>query len=152
MWWRELTSNSACHFSGVVLCCVSRAKFGVLTVLFVRSLTPNISNFDLSIGCKLYRPHHISPCNCGKTIYCLFDQLSYILMVKLIVQLLTIPLLSSYPFMPALSGSILQLALNCASFLKNSFSVSATILNFCVKQIFKFEHSTKYISSLVYLS
>uniref|UniRef100_A0ACD5VW49 Uncharacterized protein n=1 Tax=Avena sativa TaxID=4498 RepID=A0ACD5VW49_AVESA len=40
------------------------------------------------------------------------------------VALLTVPLLSSYPFMPALSGFILQLAVNCASFLKNSFSVT----------------------------
>lgn len=46
------------------------------------------------------------------------------------IALLTIPLLSSYPFMPALSGSILQLALNCASFLKNSFSVTTmTVFN-----------------------
>lgn len=36
------------------------------------------------------------------------------------IALLTIPLLSSYPFMPGLSGFILQFALNCASFLKNS--------------------------------
>uniref|UniRef100_A0ACD5VN16 Uncharacterized protein n=1 Tax=Avena sativa TaxID=4498 RepID=A0ACD5VN16_AVESA len=40
------------------------------------------------------------------------------------VALLTVPLLSSYPFMPTLSGFILQLAVNCASFLKNSFSVT----------------------------
>ncbi|CAM0880867.1 unnamed protein product [Alopecurus aequalis] len=40
------------------------------------------------------------------------------------IALLTVPLLSSYAFLPALSGFILQLAVNCASFLKNSFSVS----------------------------
>lgn len=46
------------------------------------------------------------------------------------VAVLTIPLLSSYPFMPALSGFILQLIVNCASFLKNVFSVTAiTVFN-----------------------
>ncbi|KAM0823934.1 hypothetical protein ACQ4PT_070517 [Festuca glaucescens] len=40
------------------------------------------------------------------------------------IAVLSIPLLASYPFMPALSGFILQLAVNCASFLKNSFAVT----------------------------
>ncbi|XP_062208268.1 probable peptide/nitrate transporter At3g43790 isoform X3 [Phragmites australis] len=40
------------------------------------------------------------------------------------IAILTVPLLSSYAFMPALSGFILQLLLNCASFLKNAFSVT----------------------------
>ncbi|XP_052138941.1 probable peptide/nitrate transporter At3g43790 isoform X1 [Oryza glaberrima] len=47
-----------------------------------------------------------------------------------IVAILTIPLLSSYPFMAGLSGSILQLIVNCASFLKNAFAVTAiTVFN-----------------------
>ncbi|KAL6849979.1 hypothetical protein ACP4OV_020606 [Aristida adscensionis] len=44
--------------------------------------------------------------------------------------ILTIPLLSSYPFMPALSGFSLMLAVNCASFLKNTFAVTTiTVCN-----------------------
>lgn len=47
-----------------------------------------------------------------------------------IVAILTIPLLSSYPFMAGLSGSILQLIVNCASFLKNAFAVTTiTVFN-----------------------
>ncbi|XP_062196092.1 probable peptide/nitrate transporter At3g43790 isoform X2 [Phragmites australis] len=46
------------------------------------------------------------------------------------VAILTIPLLSSYAFMPALSGFTLQLVVNCASFLKNSFTVTTiTVFN-----------------------
>ncbi|KAL6627720.1 hypothetical protein ACP70R_031446 [Stipagrostis hirtigluma subsp. patula] len=44
--------------------------------------------------------------------------------------ILTIPLLSSYPFMPALSGFTLMLVVNCASFLKNTFAVTTiTVCN-----------------------
>uniref|UniRef100_A0A0A9F3S1 Major facilitator superfamily (MFS) profile domain-containing protein n=1 Tax=Arundo donax TaxID=35708 RepID=A0A0A9F3S1_ARUDO len=52
-----------------------------------------------------------------------------------LIAILTVPLLSSYAFMPALSGFILQLLLNCASFLKNAFSVSAKSCFFCSDQI-----------------
>ncbi|KQK03822.1 probable peptide/nitrate transporter At3g43790 [Brachypodium distachyon] len=46
------------------------------------------------------------------------------------IAILTIPLLSSYSFMPALSGFFLQLVVNCASFLKNAFSVTTiTVFN-----------------------
>jgi hypothetical protein len=93
---------------------------------------------------------------------CLIN-LSHTVTFKLIkysdVQVLTIPLLSSYPFMPALSGFILKLAVNCASFLKNSFSVSAKILAFsCGTELQVWACSMlpvhffeKYISSLIYL-
>ncbi|KAL5226526.1 hypothetical protein ABZP36_014791 [Zizania latifolia] len=47
-----------------------------------------------------------------------------------ILAILTIPLLSSYPFMAGLSGFILQLIVNCASFLKNAFAVTTiTVFN-----------------------
>ncbi|KAF0897898.1 hypothetical protein E2562_001609 [Oryza meyeriana var. granulata] len=47
-----------------------------------------------------------------------------------IVAILTIPLLSSYPFMAGLSGFVLQLIVNCASFLKNAFAVTTiTVFN-----------------------
>jgi uncharacterized membrane protein len=51
------------------------------------------------------------------------------------VAILTIPLLSSYAFMPALSGFILQLVVNFASFLKNSFSVTTiTVFNILMNE------------------
>ncbi|RLM60183.1 hypothetical protein C2845_PM14G01370 [Panicum miliaceum] len=47
------------------------------------------------------------------------------------LQILTVPLLSSYAIMPAvLSGFPLHLVVNCASFLKNAFTVSSiTVFN-----------------------
>ncbi|TVU22584.1 hypothetical protein EJB05_32294, partial [Eragrostis curvula] len=46
------------------------------------------------------------------------------------VTILTVPLLSSYAFMPALSGFTLQLVVNGASFLKNAFTVTTiTVFN-----------------------
>ncbi|ONM31320.1 Carbohydrate transporter/ sugar porter/ transporter [Zea mays] len=44
------------------------------------------------------------------------------------VALLTLPVLASYPFFPSLSGFGLMVVVNCASFLKNTFSVSAPFL------------------------
>lgn len=38
------------------------ANLGKLTIPFIRSVTPAISNFDLSISCKSSRPHRFSPC------------------------------------------------------------------------------------------
>ncbi|CAA2975091.1 protein ZINC INDUCED FACILITATOR-LIKE 1-like isoform X2 [Olea europaea var. sylvestris] len=46
--------------------------------------------------------------------------------VSRIGAVLTIPLLSSYPFIARLCGSILSLVLNCASMLKNVLSISIT--------------------------
>ncbi|GJN06255.1 hypothetical protein PR202_ga23964 [Eleusine coracana subsp. coracana] len=52
-----------------------------------------------------------------------------------VIAIMTIPLLSSYAFMPALSGFILQLVVNCASFLKNSFSVTTiTVFNILMNE------------------
>ncbi|KAL6627718.1 hypothetical protein ACP70R_031444 [Stipagrostis hirtigluma subsp. patula] len=45
-----------------------------------------------------------------------------------VAAILMIPLLASYPFMPALSGFSLQLVVNCASFLKNTFTVTTMIV------------------------
>ncbi|KAI3472413.1 hypothetical protein Pfo_029534 [Paulownia fortunei] len=47
-------------------------------------------------------------------------------MVSRIGAVITIPLLSSYPFIARLSGLILLLVLNCASMLKNILSISIT--------------------------
>uniref|UniRef100_A0A0D9UZF4 Major facilitator superfamily (MFS) profile domain-containing protein n=1 Tax=Leersia perrieri TaxID=77586 RepID=A0A0D9UZF4_9ORYZ len=47
-----------------------------------------------------------------------------------LLLILTIPLLSSYPFMAGLSGFVLQLVVNCASFLKNAITVTTiTVFN-----------------------
>ncbi|KAL6626425.1 hypothetical protein ACP70R_030151 [Stipagrostis hirtigluma subsp. patula] len=62
--------------------------------------------------------------------------IEHIILVRA-VAILTIPLLSSYPFMPALSGFILQLVVNCASFLKNAFSVSASSMALFISVIVK---------------
>ena len=119
------------HLSGIVICLLD-GEFVVLIIVFIRPLPPNIPDFDLSIGCKSYRTYHISPCNCGKSTYYLISKVNYIVMVQLIknsrMQILTLPLLASYPFMTTLSGFNLQLVVNCASSLKNSFQVSAKIL------------------------
>ncbi|XP_073289562.1 protein ZINC INDUCED FACILITATOR 1-like isoform X2 [Primulina huaijiensis] len=48
------------------------------------------------------------------------------IMVSRIGAVITIPLLSSYPFIAGLSGLILLLVLNCASMLKNVLSISIT--------------------------
>ncbi|KAL2465852.1 Protein ZINC INDUCED FACILITATOR-LIKE 1 [Abeliophyllum distichum] len=48
------------------------------------------------------------------------------IMVSRIGAVLTIPLLSSYPFIARLCGTILSLVLNCASMLKNVLSLSIT--------------------------
>ncbi|KAJ1283250.1 hypothetical protein BS78_03G114100 [Paspalum vaginatum] len=51
------------------------------------------------------------------------------------VAILTIPLLASYPFFPALSGFVLMLVVNCASFLKNTFSVTTiTVFNILMNE------------------
>ena len=57
------------------------------------------------------------------------------------MQILTLPLLASYPFFPSLKGFMLMLVVNCASFLKNTFSVSANFLSllFCLEQICTFQ-------------
>ncbi|KAK2983492.1 hypothetical protein RJ640_006505 [Escallonia rubra] len=49
------------------------------------------------------------------------------IVIARISGVLTIPLLTSYPYIAMLTGFSLTLVLNCASVLKNSFSVSASI-------------------------
>jgi hypothetical protein len=103
----------------------------LMYIYFDRSLPFSISNVDLSVPCQNGRPHHISPCSGGKAIDYLFC-FSHILTLQLTkhsyVQLLTLPVLASYPFFPSLSGFGLMVVVNCASFLKNTFSVSAPFL------------------------
>lgn len=48
---------------------------------------------------------------------------------SLSLQSLTIPLLSSYPFITKLSGPLLSIVLNCASILKNTLSVSTLLFH-----------------------
>ncbi|KAL6607028.1 hypothetical protein ACP70R_042681 [Stipagrostis hirtigluma subsp. patula] len=51
------------------------------------------------------------------------------------VAILTLPLLSSYAFMHGLSGFILYLVINCASFLKNAFTVTTiTVFNILMNE------------------
>jgi hypothetical protein len=80
----------------------------------------------------------------------LYQMLVYPLLAKSVdhitlvrgVAILTIPLLASYPFFPSLSGFVLMLVVNLASFLKNTFSVSAKTCFFyfcCLEQIGKFQ-------------
>ncbi|KAK6928934.1 Major facilitator superfamily [Dillenia turbinata] len=58
------------------------------------------------------------------SLYPLLERLLGPIMVSRISGALTIPLLSSYPFIGMLSGISLAVLLNCASVLKNLFSVS----------------------------
>jgi len=51
------------------------------------------------------------------------------------VAILTIPLLACYPFFPSLSGFVLMLVVNFASFLKNTFSVTTiTVFNILMNE------------------
>ncbi|CAK9157618.1 unnamed protein product [Ilex paraguariensis] len=59
-------------------------------------------------------------------LYPLVEKILGPVMVSRIGAVLTIPLLSSYPYIAMLSGLCLFLVLNCASALKNVFSVSIT--------------------------
>ncbi|OEL24211.1 putative peptide/nitrate transporter [Dichanthelium oligosanthes] len=64
----------------------------------------------------------------------LAKSLDHITLVRA-VAILTIPLLASYPFFPALSGFVLMLVVNCASFLKNTFSVTTiTVFNILMNE------------------
>uniref|UniRef100_A0A5B7B9V3 Major facilitator superfamily (MFS) profile domain-containing protein n=1 Tax=Davidia involucrata TaxID=16924 RepID=A0A5B7B9V3_DAVIN len=59
-------------------------------------------------------------------LYPLVERFLGAITVSRIGAVLTIPLLSSYPYAAMLSGFCLSLAVNCASVLKNVFSVSIT--------------------------
>ena len=56
-----------------------------------------------------------------------FCHLKYVLLLWFHVQMLTIPLLQSYPFIALLSGLALYIVLSIASILKNILSVSAPL-------------------------
>ncbi|RLM93502.1 hypothetical protein C2845_PM08G08690 [Panicum miliaceum] len=73
----------------------------------------------------------------------LYQMLVYPLLAKSVdhitlvrgVAILTIPLLASYPFFPSLSGFVLMLVVNLASFLKNTFSVTTiTVFNILMNE------------------
>ncbi|CAD6232032.1 unnamed protein product [Miscanthus lutarioriparius] len=73
----------------------------------------------------------------------LYQMLIYPLLAKMVdhitlvraVAILTLPLLASYPFFPSLKGFMLMLVVNCASFLKNTFSVTTiTVFNILMNE------------------
>ncbi|XP_066306089.1 probable peptide/nitrate transporter At3g43790 isoform X2 [Miscanthus floridulus] len=73
----------------------------------------------------------------------LYQMLIYPLLAKTVdhitlvraVAILTLPLLASYPFFPSLKGFVLMLVVNCASFLKNTFSVTTiTVFNILMNE------------------
>ncbi|XP_073148717.1 protein ZINC INDUCED FACILITATOR-LIKE 1-like [Henckelia pumila] len=60
------------------------------------------------------------------SLYTRVEKILGSVMVSRIGAVITIPLLSSYPFIAGLSGLVLLLVLNCASMLKNILSISIT--------------------------
>lgn len=100
-----------------------------------RVWTLNISAFSLSSYWEAFRTSHDHTPFCGLNLalFSLFGVL-FILLACLsetanniylnVFQAISIPLLSSYPYIALLSGITLHLVLNSASILRNTLSVS----------------------------
>ncbi|XP_026448941.1 protein ZINC INDUCED FACILITATOR-LIKE 1-like isoform X2 [Papaver somniferum] len=87
---------------------VSPKKFGGLSFS-----TKNVGLVLSITGCGLIISQQI--------LYPMFERIFGHMKITRIASVLTIPLLTSYPFMAKFSGLSLSLVLNCASILKNAF-------------------------------
>jgi len=120
---------------------ISNAK-----VLTCRCKSSSISNIYLSPSRKTSGTHKFSPCCSGMHSFSPLFRLWWFINVWAIfiishvfnMQVLSISLLASYPFMTKLSGPVLSIVVNSASMLKNIFSVSTNLNNFFFWSVLKF--------------